>query len=284
MVSIQNITFSNNRKQPLFHGLNIELQPGCIYGLLGRNGAGKTSLLRLMSGLLFPQQGRCQVKQHDPVRRTPEFLQEVFFIPEEFDLPPVRICDYMRINAPFYPKFDYAQFKAHLQEFDLDENLQMNRLSHGQKKKAFACFALATNTALLIMDEPTNGLDIPSKAQFRRLIAAAMNENRVVIVSTHQVRDLDQIIDPIIILDKSQVLVHASVEEIGNCLQFSTVSHLSEVGQEIIYSESGVRGISVVTPANEDSNGRVDVEMLFNAALHQPETIRQLLHPSKQLR
>jgi ABC-2 type transport system ATP-binding protein len=280
MVSLHNIHFAYRKKRPLFEGLNVELKPGCIYGLLGRNGAGKTSLLRLMSGLLFPQKGNCRVGPHDPVWRSPAFLQEVFFIPEEFDLPPVRIRDYASVNAPFYPKFDYVQFGKYLQEFDLDERLTMTEMSHGQKKKTFACFALAANTSLLIMDEPTNGLDIPSKAQFRKLIAAAMNENRVVVVSTHQVRDLEQLIDPIIILDKNRVIVHASLEEIGNRFCFSTVSQLSEAIGEVFYSESGVRGISVIGPANECSTGRVDLEMLFNAALNQPDTIEKALRDS----
>lgn len=276
MVQIENIQFAYGRDKPLFKDLSLILEPGNVYGLLGRNGAGKTSLLRLMGGLLFPQKGVCKFGVHRTVRRDPVFLQEVFFIPETFEFPPVPIRDYVRVNAPFYPKFDTAQFDRYLEEFELLPDQKLTELSHGQKKKVFTGFALATNASLLLLDEPTNGLDIPSKAQFRRLIASAVDENRVVVVSTHQVRDLDSLIDPLIILDQSRILLHASLARIGEVLSFSAVNDLAAAGPGVLYSEPSLRGYSIVSTPNGHPSDKIDLELLFNAALHQPEKFKRL--------
>ncbi len=277
MIHFNNVGFTYRRRNMLFDNLNLTLKPGCVYGLLGRNGAGKTSLLRLMSGLLFAQKGNCTVNGHNPAKRSPDFLSEVFFIPEEFELPPVTIREYVNLNAGFYPKFDLAQFNHYIDEFELPDHWKMTELSHGQKKKAFACFALAANTSLLIMDEPTNGLDIPSKAQFRRLIAAAVSEDRVVVVSTHQVRDLDKLIDPVIILEKSEVLVHASMDEISERFSFGIVADTAGLEDQLLYSEPSVRGIATIMPANGQASSKPDLELLFNAALNKPDEVRRIM-------
>lgn len=277
MVHISNISFAYRKGKPLFEGLDLELLPGNVYGLLGRNGAGKSSLLRLMSGLLFPQQGSCKVGAHVAAHRNPTFLQEVFFIPEEFEFPPVSIHEYVRVNAPFYPKFDMGQFERYLQEFDLLPQQRLTELSHGQKKKVITGFSLATNASLLLMDEPTNGLDIPSKAQFRRLIASALDEGRVVVVSTHQVRDLDSLIDPIIVLDQSKILLHASTSEIGDKLRFFTVGDLAEAGPSALYSEPSIRGHAVISPSNGLPSEKIDLELLFNALLHAPDALQNAM-------
>lgn len=276
MVALQNIHFGYGKGKALFSGLNLELKAGNVYGLLGKNGAGKTSLLRIIGGLLFPHEGQCLVGAHIAAQRNVDFLREVFFIPEEFDLPNISIRKYIKANAPFYPRFDDEQFDRYLAEFELGDHLKLTELSHGQKKKVFTGFALSTNVSLLIMDEPTNGLDIPSKAQFRRLIASALNENRTVIISTHQVRDLDTLIDPIIILDQRNILLHASLERIGEKLYFGTVNSADEIGETALYSEPSVRGISFVRPADGQLTNKVDLELLFNAALQEPQRLAKL--------
>jgi ABC-2 type transport system ATP-binding protein len=276
VIQIENLYFAYKRGKPLFEGLNLALQPGYVYGLLGRNGAGKSSLLRLMSGLLFPQQGECRVGGVSASRRSPDFLREVFFVPEEFELPPISIRGYVRINAPFYPKFDHAQFDNYLEEFELVETQRMTELSFGQKKKVFTGFGLAANTSLLILDEPTNGLDIPAKVQFRRLLAAASDPNRVIVVSTHQVRDLENLIDPVIILNKNKILLNASMERISEKLEFTALADLAEARRSVLYSEPSVRGHAVVMPSNGERHSKVDLELLFNTALQQPEAIREI--------
>ncbi|MCC6463443.1 MAG: ABC transporter ATP-binding protein [Saprospiraceae bacterium] len=275
-VQIEQLRFGYKRSRPMFQDLSLTLEPGHVYGLLGRNGAGKSSLLRLMGGLLFPQEGYCRVGDFRAAERHPDFLREVFYIPEEFDLPHMRISDYVRVNAPFYPRFDREQFERYLDEFELVSHLRMTELSFGQKKKVFTGFGLAANTTLLLLDEPTNGLDIPSKTQFRRLIAQVVDPERVIVVSTHQVRDLEGLIDPVIILENSKVLLHEPMERIHEKLWFTTVPTLEQAPAPPLYHEPSLRGIAAVLPNPEGRHSKPDLELLFNAVLKNPDTIAAL--------
>ena len=208
MIKLSRVSFGYSKKQPLFQDLDLELYDGNVYGLLGANGAGKSSLLQLISGLLFPTSGQIQVNHFEPKDRKPAFLQDIFLIPEEFYMPPIRLKDYVNMYQCFYPKFSQELFHKILQEFDLEDIIRLDKISFGQRKKAIIAFALATQTQLLIMDEPTNGLDIRSKSQFRKVIAASATEDKIMIISTHQVRDLESIIDPILVLNEGKITLH----------------------------------------------------------------------------
>jgi ABC-2 type transport system ATP-binding protein len=275
MVHLDRISFGYNRQKPLFENLSLTLKPGHIYGLLGKNGAGKSSLLRNMAGLLFPTSGTIRVAGYEPRRRQPAFLQELFFIPEEIDLPPVSIDQYISVWSPFYPQFNVDQFRYYLQEFDIPLNNLLTGLSFGQKKKVLISFGLATNTRLLIMDEPTNGLDIPSKSQFRKLVSAALEADRVMLISTHQVRDLDNLIDSIIIMEESQILLHQPLDLVGERLRFATMGD-TEGDERILYAEPSLRGYTVVMENPDREESRVDLERLFHAVMNQPDRVRQI--------
>lgn len=295
MLEIKNVTFGYRRGKALYEHLNLTLLPGSIYGLLGPNGVGKSTLLRLMAGLLYPKWGNIRVGSHVPAERKPAFLEDVFLVPEEFYLPPVRIRQFIESNAPFYPRFDRTQMAGYVREFGLTDDQKMNELSYGQKKKVLIGFGLSTNTALLLMDEPTNGLDIPSKGQFRRLVAGAVDDRRTVVISTHQVRDLETLIDPIVILNQYGVVLNAPVEEITARLWFGMVSGHERPGHErpgyeklghdgseldsnqsVLYSERAVGGYAVVTENRTSEPSRLDLERLFNAVQAEPDRIRQL--------
>jgi ABC-2 type transport system ATP-binding protein len=283
MIDIQTITFGYSRKQKLFTNLNLTLAQGNIYGLLGKNGAGKSSLLKLMAGLVFPDAGRCLVNGWEASRRQPGFLQDVFFIAEEFYVPSVSIRNFVKTYAPFYPAFDPEQFGRYLNEFGIADTETLTQLSYGQKKKVLIGFGLATNTHVLIMDEPTNGLDIPSKSQFRKIIASAITDDRTIIISTHQVRDLESLIDPIIILNESEILLHASMEQITQKLCFKLLTRVDHP-ERILYSESSFRGLSAVMENTHEEPSKVDLELLFNAALSHQERIKKLFgEPTTQL-
>lgn len=275
MIELRHVTFGYRRDKPLYDSLNLTLSSGSIYGLLGPNGAGKSTLLRLMSGLLYPKQGQIRVGSHEPADRKPAFLEDLFLLPEEFYLPPVRIRQFVDSNAPFYPRFDRAQMAGYVREFGLTDDQKLGELSYGQKKKVLIGFGLATNTAVLLMDEPTNGLDIPSKGQFRRLVAGAVDDRRTVVISTHQVRDLEALIDPIVILNERGVALNATVEEITTRLWFGMVAEL-ETGRPILYSERAVGGYALVAENRASEPSRLDLERLFNAVQAEPERIKQL--------
>jgi len=211
MVNIRDLSFSYRRRS-LFRGLTLALEPGHIYGLLGRNGAGKSTLLRNMAGFLFPQGGSIDILGATPAKRQPSFLGKVFLLPEEFYLPPITIKQWVKYNSPLYPAFSRKQFDRLISGFDIPGDTSLHEMSYGQQKKLLISFALATNASLLLMDEPTNGLDIMSKSQFRKLIAGALDDERCILISTHQVKDLENLIDRVIILDDGKILFHEPVE------------------------------------------------------------------------
>ncbi|AQG79537.1 ATP-binding cassette domain-containing protein [Spirosoma montaniterrae] len=280
MIDIQRMSFRYQRNRPIYDALTLTLSPGNVYGLLAPNGAGKSTLLRLMAGLLYPTSGQIRAGDYSPADRKPAFLEDMFFVPEEFYLPPVRIRQFIDSNAPFYPRFDRAQMAHYLREFDLTDNLKLSELSYGQKKKVLIGFGLATNTAVLLMDEPTNGLDIPSKSQFRRLVAGAIDERRTVVISTHQVRDLEALIDPIVILAGEpggvmNVGLNASVEEISARLWFGLTAEL-DLHRPIVYSERTVGGYAIVAENHTGESSRLDLERLYNAVQTNPARIKQL--------
>lgn len=267
MIQIQNLSFGYGKNNIVFDDLNLDLRPGNVYGLLGKNGAGKSSLMRMMAGLLFPTQGTCMADGIPTKSRKVQFLENMYFLPEEFDTPNTKIADYVSTMAGFYPKFNFAQFDDYLKEFEITSSQNFKQLSLGEKKKVMIGFGLATNTNLLLMDEPTNGLDIPSKAQFRRIMAAVASEERTIVISTHQIRDLESLIDPVVILADQNVLLNASIQAIEERYLFGTIANIDNY-ENLIYSETSMRGFEVVTKNIHKEESKVNLEMLFNALTH----------------
>lgn len=265
MIDIQNLHFSY-RKKPVFTGLSLQLQPGHIYGLLGKNGTGKSTLLRNIAGLLFPDKGKIEVLGFIPGQRKPSFLQEVFMVPEEFHLPDVPLQYLLQHLAPFYPKFNKAQFDQYIAEFEIPGDSTLQNMSYGQKKKVLISFGLASNASMLLMDEPTNGLDIMSKSQFRKVMAGALNETKCIVISTHQVKDLENLIDRITIIDQGKILFDQTVDAISRRLSFR-ISFDSEEVRQSLYSESSLRGNAIITANTEGEDSRLDLELLYKAII-----------------
>jgi ABC-2 type transport system ATP-binding protein len=271
LVQIQDLGFKYG-KRPVFSHLDLKIKSGNIYGLLGKNGAGKTTLLKLLSGQLFPSEGTITSLGFNPSKRNPDMLKEIFYLPEEFPLPKMKLKQYLAMRTPFYPRFDQTQFDTYYKNFELDVDQNINELSFGQKKKLLLSFALASNTALLILDEPTNGLDIPSKKQFRQTIASAMTENRTFIISTHQVRDMENLIDPIIVLHDGVVIFNDSVDSVTEKYALHLSQKEPEKG-EAVYSEKVLGGWMVMKERTEEDNQvPIDLETLFNAVIENPKT------------
>ncbi|MES2650887.1 MAG: ABC transporter ATP-binding protein [Bacteroidota bacterium] len=275
MIKINNLNFGYSKGKLLFKNMSMQLSAGHIYGLLGKNGAGKSSLLKNLAGLVYAESGTMDVFGYNPAKRQPSLLQQVCFIPEEFYLPSVKIDAFVKANAAFYPNFDHPYFTALLAEFDIPVAQKLINMSYGQKKKVIIAFGLATQARLIIMDEPTNGLDIPSKAQFRKIMASAMTDDRCIIISTHQVRDLDNLIDTVIMLDESSIALKASVDEITNKLCFKRVKELDET---VIYSEPSLAGYNVVMPNYHNEDSKLDIELLFNAVLAEKSKLKPIFN------
>jgi ABC-2 type transport system ATP-binding protein len=269
MISIANLSFRYSRKKALYSNINTTLHRGSIYGLLGKNGAGKSTLIKIICGLLFPSSGSIIVNGFTPGKRQPSYLQTIYLIPEEVYVPPVTVQKYIKLYGVFYPSFNQEQLYQYLSILEVPVNDKLSKLSFGQQKKFIIAFALACNTSLLVLDEPTNGLDIPSKVKFRRLIAAAMNESRLLIISTHQIRDLDNLIDHVMIVDNGKLLINAPLEEVSKQLSFKTVNDIPDY-MPIYYSEESFRGISIVVRNLLGERTKVNLEHLFNAVTENP--------------
>lgn len=266
MIHVQGLEFGYKRSRKVFRGLGLELGQGSITGLLGRNGEGKTTLLKLLTGQLLRQSGQLEVLGHDPKRRQVPFLQQVYLLPEEVAVPSISIAKFFEVNGAFYPNYDAAMGRELLQIFSLSPEMNLKKISQGQKKKALIAFALALRVPLLLMDEPTNGLDIPSKSEFRRVLAQYTSDEQTIIISTHQVRDLEQIIDSVLVLEQGAIICQATVSEVASRLRFAPVQP-GETTQPLYTEQSPLGLLGVFARGADEEAEDFSMELFFNALL-----------------
>ena len=266
MIQIDHLDFGYpGSKHQVFGDFSLTLHERNIYGLFGKNGTGKSTLLYLLCGLLRAKRGTILVDGKAAGKRQPDMLRDIFLIPEEFELPNVKLSTYVDINRGFYPLFSQQVLDSCLRDFELPISLRLGELSMGQKKKVYMSFALATGTRLLLMDEPTNGLDIPSKSLFRKVVAKNMTDDRTLIISTHQVHDVESLIDHVVVINQSQLLLDASVNDICDRYTFG-YRPASAMDDSVLYAEPTLQGNAVVARRSEgDPETPLNLELLFNA-------------------
>ena len=274
MIATNKLSFGYSAGKRVLNDISLTLGEGHIHGLLGCNGIGKTTLLKIICGIMRPNAGEVVVDGFDPMSRRPEMFSEMMIIPEEFDLPNVSLERYAKVTAPFYPRFDMGQMRGYCEALGVNPAEKLHAMSMGQRKKAYIAFALACNVRILLMDEPTNGLDIPSKSIFRRLIASYVDEQRMVVISTHQVADVESLLDNIVILDSQGVALAATTTEICSKLKFGR----AKAGDEVLYSETTIAGDMAVMANTEDEDTQLNIELLFNAVTANRTTINELFN------
>ena len=272
MIEIKDLSFSYG-KTPVLKNITTTLEEGKIYGLLGENGVGKTTLLTLLCGLKKVGGGSITTDGEDPFDRIPSLLEKQYYLPDEVAPTPMTADGYAKERGRFWPLYDHEKFLHIMKEFENDPDKKMNQMSAGQLKKTYIAFALATGAKYLFMDEPTNGLDIPSKTQFRSAIMSHTADESTIVISTHQVRDLENIIDPVIILDKQDVLLNASMEEITEKLYFDYGTTLMDGA---LFREQLPGGFLQVYPNYDGQESKVNVEALFNAVHSHKDLIKGL--------
>lgn len=279
MLTIEQISYSyGKRKKPVLENYSLTIQPGSVCGLLGQNGAGKSTLFYLICGLLKPQSGSIYCNGFKPWNRNVDFLNDLFLVPEEIFLPDVKLVDFVKTTAPFYPKFSYDDLRRHLDTFELTPDVHLGQLSMGQRKRVFISFALACNTSLLLLDEPTNGLDIPGKRLFKKAVVNGMADDKTVIISTHQVYDIEQLIDHVIITDKGGVLLDASVADIMSRLAFSFTPDKNRAADSLFYVDVP-GGANIVRYLDDESDETdVNLETLFELTRNNPQLISQIFN------
>lgn len=274
MIKTEGLTFGYKARRNVLNNISLELGEGHIHGLLGCNGIGKTTLLKLICGIMRPNSGTVRVCGVDPMTRKPEMFADMLIVPEEFDLPNLSLEHYAEIMKPFYPRFDIGAMRGYAEALKVNTVDRLHSMSMGQRKKAYIAFALACNVRILLMDEPTNGLDIPSKSIFRRLIASYVDEQRMVVISTHQVADVESLLDNIVILDSRGVALAATTTEICSKLKFGR----AKAGDEVLYSETTIAGDMAVMANTEDEDTQLNIELLFNAVTSDRTTINELFN------
>lgn len=267
MIDVKNLSFNyQGSRHQVFSDFSLHLESGRIYGLLGKNGTGKSTLLYLISGLLRPTTGSVVVEGEESRLRRPELLQEMFIVPEEYAMPDMSFEAFAHMMRVFYPHFSDELLAKCLADFEMPARPNLKELSMGQKKKVYMSFAIATGTRLLMMDEPTNGLDIPSKALFRKVVANYMEDDRTLIISTHQVHDIESLLDHVVIIDQSRVLLNSSMSDLSRRFAFRYLPP-QEMDDSVLYAEPSLQGNAVIMPRGNGEETQVDLELLFNAAI-----------------
>ncbi len=270
-IKIKDLSFTYNRKVPFLSNINLEIELGRIYGLLGKNGAGKTTLLKLISGLRFPQKGDVYIGDFSAKDRNPNFIQDIFYLAEEIYLPAISCQRYVSIYSKFYPNFSHEEYHKYLSEFKIPEQNRLDKMSYGQKKKFLISFGMATNTKLFIMDEPTNGLDIPSKSLYRKLLSSNIKEDRAYVISTHQIKDIELMLDNVIVLDEAQIKLNSTMAKLNEKLYFSKDNQCQE--GELLYQEDQTLQVSQILSNPHQQDSIIDLELLFNAVISESSPI-----------
>lgn len=267
MIKLSNLTFGYVSSYSIFQDSHLRLEHPGIYGILGLNGSGKTTFLKLLAGLLFPKSGDIEVFGFSPNERLLPYIQNIYFVADEFTLPNGKVSSFEQWYASFYPAFDHSFYHHCLNEFGLSATNKVKSLSYGERKKVMISFALATQCKLLLLDEPTNGLDIPAKAIFRKLLAAMAGENRYILISTHQVRDLENLMDTLLILHNGKWIAHDSIPQLCSDYCFRTLQ-AGDLPEDILYAEGGLCPKALLRNKHGEET-RMDVELYFNAMISQ---------------
>jgi len=272
MITIENTSYGYKSNPLIFNNISLEIGNG-IYGLLGENGVGKTTLMHLICGLLFPKNGKCSIDGRNTAERQSEGLARYFFLPEELQMPTESIASFAARHSVFYPHFNQEEFKLNLEELKINRKQKLSSVSYGQQKKAMLAYAFALHTPYTLLDEPTNGLDITSRQALKRIISRSMDDESTLLISTHQAHDFENLLDHLIILGKGEILLNRSLDEISNRLLFARTDILPE---ESIYSEENLSGYFSIIPNEDGEENTPDIELLYKAVLQQPEKIKSM--------
>jgi len=262
MLKIKNLSYFYNSKKNILWNITTELQPGNIYGLLGLNGEGKTTFLKLIVGMLIPKDGAIEYAGKLSSERSAEYLNDVYFLTDHSKLPDLGIEQFGKLYGAFYSKYDHQQFIDCIKEFNIPINNRLRALSLGQHRKVHLAFALACNSAVLLMDEPTNGLDIPSKAIFRKLLSRYINENRIFIIATHQIRDVDTLLDHLLIMKNGSLVLDQNLYQLS--IQYKISKSPLDV-DKAMYVQDELTGPYYLVKNDTNDESKLDIEFLFNA-------------------
>ena len=271
MINIENLSFCY-KKKPYNHDnkdvfdLNIkntQIGPG-IHLLLGENGAGKTTLLHIIAGLLFAQKGICKIDGNDVSLRQPSEMNKIFFMPEDITFPTKSINDFAKIHSPFYPTFSEELFRQNLETFHLTGDEELSSLSLGIRKKANIAYVMALGTDIILLDEPTNCLDINAKKELLKIMVSSIRDDQTVIISTHTVWDLKNLFESVMVLNHGKLILSMSNEELISKISFMTGNTLNP---DALYSEHNINGHQWIEKNVDGIETEINFTLLYSALM-----------------
>ncbi|MCM1449636.1 MAG: ABC transporter ATP-binding protein [Clostridiales bacterium] len=271
MIELKDIKFSYNKGKSLaLSDVSGTIGEG-LYLLAGENGAGKTTLLHIIAGLAIPGEGKCTIDGVESGKNRAEYNGKVFLLEENMFFPGKTINEFARIHSIFYPTFSPERFRANLGEFGLTGDEKLRSLSLGNRKKAQLAYVLALGIEVVLLDEPTNALDIEGRNSLRKLLVRSVHEGQTVIVSTHTIGDLERLFEGAVIMQSSRILFAGTEDDVTAKLSFNSDRSYRP---EALYSENNAgryMSISRIEENDNDGSTRVDWRMLY-MALHAPHS------------
>lgn len=263
--------------KPVLENLSLTIEPGKVYGLIGRNGAGKTSLLNCITGILaFRKKFQCIYLDGVKMNiNNPNTHAKLFYVTDTISSIHILADTFANTLSSLYPNFNVKSYKQYMEMFRMNRNVFLDELSLGEKKIVFLCYAFASGAPYIIMDEPTNGLDITSRKVFRKLIASCMTPDRAIVISTHHINEISSLLDHILILDNKHIVFDHSVMETGSVLSFIE-SDDEDCKQQALYSMSSAYGNRMILPNTGGTDSEIDYELLFEAVLENGKAINEL--------
>ena len=201
-----------NRMNYALQNLNLALEPGQIVGLLGPNGSGKTTLIKLINDLLVPTEGRILIDGKTPGTETKKIVS---YLPERSCLDEsMRIKEILRYFADFYQDFSTEKADAMLRDLEIDPAARLRTLSKGSREKVQLVLVMSRDARLYVLDEPIGGVDPAARDYILRTILANYREEATVLLSTHLIYEIENILDRVLFLRQGQIVLNAGVDEI----------------------------------------------------------------------
>jgi ABC-2 type transport system ATP-binding protein len=265
VLRIENLS-KNFGKKKVLENYSMSLAKGKVYGLLGKNGEGKTTLIRMIMGVIPPDSGEIFYKGKKIKFNTPFYKKEVGYIPEEsIFFSWMTIDGILNFNSSFYPSWSAQKASNYLDRLSLSRKLKIKNLSRGMKLKLGLIIALAAEPELLILDDPTSGLDVPTRHDFLKdIIREILESGTTVLFSSHLVHELEGIIDQLGILHHGNLILEEDFEKVKNSTKRVRIiadSLPDEIPIEGILTKqtNGNKCELVVYPWNEDKRKELEI-------------------------
>lgn len=211
LLEIKNLNKSFDNKE-ILKDINLSIQRGEIIGLLGKNGVGKTTLIKLINDLLTPTSGEILIKGQKVGVETKKIIS---YLPERTYLnKQMKVFEVISYFEDFYDNFDSVKAKKLLKDLDLDVNQKLSKMSKGMQEKVQLVLVMSRNADLYILDEPLGGVDPATRDYILDTILSNFSENASVIISTHLISDIEKILDEVIFIDKGQVVLQSDADKL----------------------------------------------------------------------